>query len=70
MDKTINEQDLIQRCLNNERSAHEYFYKLHSDKMFSVCMYYASNRDEACDILQDAYITIFKNYIRLNLMVH
>ena len=58
--ENLDEKDLINRCLNNDRSAHEFFYHLHADKMFSVCMYYAKSRDEACDILQDAYITIFK----------
>lgn len=59
MKKEIDERDLINRCLNNDRSAHEQLYNLHSDKMFSVCMYYAKNRDEACDFLQDGYITVF-----------
>jgi RNA polymerase sigma factor (sigma-70 family) len=59
MNKEIDERDLISRCLNNERSAHEQLYKMHSNKMFSVCMYYASNRDEACDFLQDGYLTVF-----------
>ena len=59
MENNIDERELINRCLNNDRSAHEAFYKLHADKMFSVCMYYAKNRDEACDFLQDGYITVF-----------
>lgn len=55
----IDERELISRCLNNERTAHKELYDLHADKMFSVCMYYANNRDEACDFLQEGYITVF-----------
>ncbi|UKN00118.1 sigma-70 family RNA polymerase sigma factor [Paracrocinitomix mangrovi] len=53
-------RELIGRCLNHERAAQEELYKLHCDKMFSVCMYYAEDRDEASDFLQEGYIKIFK----------
>ena len=53
------ERILISRCLNNEREAQELFYRLHCDKMYSVCMYYADSRDEAADFLQDGFITVF-----------
>jgi RNA polymerase sigma-70 factor (ECF subfamily) len=55
----INERDLISRCIADERAAQEQLYRLHSDKMYSVCMYYAENRDEASDFLQEGYITVF-----------
>lgn len=60
------EYNLIQRCLNNDRQAHEEFYNLHADKMFSVCMQYAKDRDEACDFLQDGYMKVFSKLHQFN----
>lgn len=53
------ERVLITRCLNNERSAQELLYKTHCNKMYTVCTYYAENRDEAADFLQEGFITVF-----------
>jgi len=60
------EYQLVQRCLNNDRQAHEEFYNLHADKMFSVCMQYAKNRDEACDFLQDGYMKVYSKLHQFN----
>ena len=53
------ERELIGRCLQNDRSAQERLYRMHCDKMYSVCMYYALDRDEASDFLQEGYIKVF-----------
>lgn len=53
------ERILITRCLNEDRSAQEEFYKTHCDKMYTVCTYYADTRDEAADYLQEGFITVF-----------
>lgn len=34
--------------------------------MFSVCKYYAEDRDEACDFLQEGFITVFRKLDRYN----
>jgi RNA polymerase sigma factor (sigma-70 family) len=34
--------------------------------MFGVCKYYADNRDEACDFLQEGFITVFRKLDRYN----
>ncbi|MGV6862673.1 MAG: RNA polymerase sigma factor [Putridiphycobacter sp.] len=59
-DKTQLEYELVRRCLQDDRQAHEALYNLHADKMFGVCMYYAKDRDQACDYLQEGYIKVFK----------
>jgi RNA polymerase sigma-70 factor, ECF subfamily len=59
MNEDINRQ-LIDQCLRDDRTAQEQLYRLHADKMFSVCNYYAVDREEASDFLQDAYIKVFK----------
>lgn len=53
-------RELIGRCLKHDRSAQEELYRLYCDKMFSVCMYYAEDRDEAADFLQEGYIKVFR----------
>lgn len=50
---------LIDACLNRDRAAQEQLYRTYCDKMFSVCMYYANDRDEAADFLQEGFITVF-----------
>lgn len=32
--------------------------------MFAVCKYYANDRDEACDFLQEGFITVFRKLDR------
>ena len=52
-------QILVEQCKENNRTAQEQLYRLYCDKMFSVCMYYAKDRDEAADFLQEGFITVF-----------
>ncbi len=59
--KQIQETELIQRCLNNEVLAQNELYRRFAGKMMGVCMRYAKNRDDAKDILQDAFVRVFLN---------
>ncbi|XOV67545.1 MAG: RNA polymerase sigma factor [Fluviicola sp.] len=52
--------------MNNVREAQEALYRKFADKMFSVCKYYTDDRDEACDFLQDGFITVFRKLDRYN----
>jgi len=54
------DEELIKGCLQNNRQAQEMLYKTFADKMFAVCKHYASDRHQACDFLQDGFITVFK----------
>lgn len=66
MNKFETESYLIECCLKNNRAAQEFLYKKHADKMFSVCLTYAKDNDEACDFLQDAFIKVFKKIDQFN----
>ena len=58
----MNEEEvaiLVSRCLNKERSAQEELYRFYADKMFSVCMHYAIDREEAADFLQNGFLNVF-----------
>ncbi|MVN90387.1 RNA polymerase sigma factor [Mucilaginibacter aquatilis] len=48
-------------CLNNERKQQELLYKLLAPRMLAACMRYASDRDEAQDIMQEGFIKVFSS---------
>jgi len=52
---------LIEKCKKNDIKAQGELYNLFSGKLFSICLKYSPNADEAQDNLQDAFITIFKS---------
>ncbi|MFA8301364.1 MAG: RNA polymerase sigma factor [Hyphomicrobiales bacterium] len=55
------EKELIEGCLSNNRKCQHAFYSKFSMKMYGVCLRYAKDEDEAKDILQEAFIKIFKS---------
>ncbi|MEI6455486.1 MAG: sigma-70 family RNA polymerase sigma factor [bacterium] len=55
------DDSIIEGCIAGKRSAQNALYRKFSAMMLSVCMRYAQNRDEAEDILQEAFIKIFQN---------
>jgi len=57
----IIDESIIEGCIAGKRSAQNALYRKFSAMMLSVCMRYAQNRDEAEDILQEAFIKIFHN---------
>ncbi len=57
----VSEEELIDRCLNNDQQASEDFYKRFAPKMYGVCMRFAKNQMEADDILQEGFIKVFTN---------
>lgn len=57
----MSEEELIKRCIANERQAQELLYRQHANKMYNVCLTYARDEDEACDILQEGFIKVFRN---------
>lgn len=55
------EEDLIRACIRKERWAQKLLYEEHYGKMMGVCLRYASNEEDALDILHEGFIKIFKN---------
>lgn len=39
----------------------ELLYQRYSPKMYAVCLRYSNNADDACDLLQDGFIKVYKN---------
>ena len=57
------DDSIIEGCVAGKRSAQSALYRKLSSVMLAVCMRYAQNRDEAEDILQEAFLKIFQNII-------
>lgn len=55
-----NETEIIKACLNNDRSAQKQLYELYSGKLYAVALRYMKNKEAAQDVLQDAFIKVFK----------
>jgi RNA polymerase sigma-70 factor (ECF subfamily) len=54
-------QDLVERCRKGDRQAHYKLYQLYSRSMYNVGFRIVNNADEADDVLQEAFISAFKN---------
>ncbi len=52
-------QQIINGCIKGERSAQAELYRLYCTKMMGVCMWYAKNKEEAEEILQDGFMNVF-----------
>ncbi len=50
---------LILRCAKNDRDAQKEIYQLFAGKLFSICLKYSKNKQEAQDNFQDGFVTIF-----------
>jgi RNA polymerase sigma-70 factor (ECF subfamily) len=53
------EEVLLQGCRNNDPTAQQELYQRYSPRMLSVCYRYAKTREDAEDMLQEAFIKIF-----------
>lgn len=54
-------KDLIEACKSGDRYAQKKLYEEYCDAMYNVCFRMVQNHDDASDILQNAFISIFKN---------
>ena len=52
-------QILIGGCLQNDRKAQEHLYKRFYQAMMTLCVRYARDRNDALEVLNDAFLKIF-----------
>lgn len=52
-------KQIIQECKKKEPKAQEQLYKMFSSTIFSVCLKYSKNYEEAQDNLQEGFLLIF-----------
>ncbi|MCI5057201.1 MAG: RNA polymerase sigma factor [Flavobacteriales bacterium] len=53
-------QELIDNCKKNKKEAQRELYERYKTKLFGICLTYTKNKEEAEDILQDAFIKILE----------
>ncbi len=57
----ISEAQLVKGCGEGNRESQRELYRRYSAAMLMVCIRYSKNREDAEDILQEAFIKVFKN---------
>lgn len=50
---------LVKACIEGDRDAQRQLYDSLSPKMFPVCLRYMGSREEAEDVLQEGFVTLF-----------
>ena len=55
------EERIIEGCREGKREYQEILYRRYAHKMYGICLSYAGNRPLAQDMLQEAFIKVFKN---------
>jgi RNA polymerase sigma factor (sigma-70 family) len=56
------EKEIIKGCQQGNRRSQEILYRRFANKMYGICQSYAGNRELAQDVLQEAFIKVFKNF--------
>ncbi len=55
------EKEIIKGCLNKQRKSQKRLYKMHYAYGMSITLRYSKSRDEAAQILNDAFMKVFSN---------
>jgi len=53
------QQLIIKGCIAGDRASQKKLYDIFAHKMMGVCLWYARNREEAEEILQDGFMRVF-----------
>jgi RNA polymerase sigma-70 factor (ECF subfamily) len=54
------ERRLVEACIRNERIAQRQLYELFAGKFYVIAVRYMKDKDDAADVMQDAFVKIFK----------
>lgn len=57
---------LVDGCIAQDRRSQQRVYELFYGKMMAVCLRYTKNTDQAKDILQEAFIKVFRSVDKFN----
>ena len=56
----MSDEEMLEGCKANREQAQKYLFDRYSRVMMGVCLRYADSHEEAQDIVQDAFIKVFK----------
>jgi RNA polymerase sigma-70 factor, ECF subfamily len=62
----MNEIDIIKGCLKNDRASQKALYEQYYSKMLGVCLRYAKDKENAKDVLHEAFLKVFNNLKNFN----
>lgn len=57
----MTDEEIVQGCIKNNALAQKHLYDKFSRKMMGVCLRYSQNTEEAEDVLQNGFISVFQN---------
>lgn len=57
----LNEEELITRCMNNDRHAEEFLFNQHYKNLYLIAMRYLSDHHDTEDVIIQSYTRIFKS---------
>ena len=57
----LTDHQLIHGCIKNDQQCQQQLFERFAGKMLTVCLRYATDRMEAEDMLQDAFIKVYRN---------
>jgi RNA polymerase sigma factor (sigma-70 family) len=57
----MNDEEIIKSCALGNNKAQKLLYDKYSRRMMGICLRYASNHEEAEDMLQEGWIKVFRN---------
>lgn len=56
----MDKSKLIEDFIRGDKAAFDWIYSNYAKGMFSICLRYTKNQDEAADILQEAFIKVYE----------
>lgn len=59
-------QKILSKCQKGEGRYQEKLYKLFYGYAKSICLRYAKNEDDACELLNDAFLSVFNNLMQFD----
>ncbi len=54
-------QNILEACKKGNTAAQKQLYERFKDKMFVLCLRYTNSREDAEDLLQDGFVTVFRD---------
>lgn len=59
----ISDDALIEGCIKGNRKIQEELYRKYAKQMYQICLTYEPDRECAKDILQEAFVKVFRNIL-------
>lgn len=60
-EQIMTDEQIVQGCIQKNAIAQKHLYEKFARKMMGVCLRYADNHEEAEDVLQNGFVSVFQN---------